>query len=136
MTVTPPSRADIEAEIAAADERRVRGDRENRADAAATILRWLIGENDRVPIRAENPGELVGGFSDVIRSPKQIAAALTLATEGRDRVAAQARNLDTGQPIVSSPSKTPTTSTAWQQPSPGSSATGQKFPSPSRVLPS
>ena len=26
-----------------ADERRLRGDRENRADAAATILRWLIG---------------------------------------------------------------------------------------------
>ena len=39
----PPDRRDIEAEIAVADERRLRGDRENRADAAATILRWLIG---------------------------------------------------------------------------------------------
>jgi hypothetical protein len=62
LTAVPPSRSDIEAEIMAADEKRLRGDRENRADAAATILRWLIGDDDRVPVRGENPGELVGGF--------------------------------------------------------------------------
>ena len=52
MTAVPPSRSDIEAEITAADERRLRGDQENRADAAATILRWLIGDDDHVPVEA------------------------------------------------------------------------------------
>jgi hypothetical protein len=56
----------MEAEIAAADERRLRGDRENRADAAASILRWLIGADDHIPVRCENPGELVGGFGGVV----------------------------------------------------------------------
>ena len=72
-TRVPPSRTEIEAEIGTADERRLRGDRENRADAAAIILRWLIGADDHVPVRCENPGELVGGFGDVIRSREQIA---------------------------------------------------------------
>ena len=93
-TAVPPTRSDIEAEIAAADERRLRGDRENRADAAATILRWLIGDDDRVPVRGENPGELVDGFGDVVRSPEQIAAILALAAEGQERAAARGRDID------------------------------------------
>jgi hypothetical protein len=94
MTTVPPSRSDIEAEIATADERRLRGDRENRADAAATILRWLIGDDDHVPVRGEIRGELVGGFGDVVRSPEQIRDALALTTE-RQRVAAtKAKNID------------------------------------------
>lgn len=72
----PPSRSDIKAEIAMADERRLRGDRENRADGAATVLRWLIGEDDHLPVRGPNRGELVGGFADVVRSPAQIEATL------------------------------------------------------------
>ena len=94
MTAVPPSRSDIEAEITAADERRFRGDQENRADAAAIILRWLIGDDDHVPVEAENPGELVGGFGDVVRSPEQITGALALAAEGQQRAAAQGRDLD------------------------------------------
>ena len=82
VTAVPPSRSDIEAEITAADERRLRGDQDNRADAAAIILRWLIGDDDHVPVEAENPGELVGGFGDVVRSPEQIAGILALAAEG------------------------------------------------------
>jgi hypothetical protein len=93
-TTVPPTRADIEAEIAAADERRLRGDRENRADAAATILRWLIGDDDRVPVRCESPGELVGGFGDIVRSRQQIADILALATQSQQRAAAMARNFD------------------------------------------
>lgn len=92
-TAVPPSRADIEAEIADADERRLRGDQENRADAAATILRWLIGEDDRVPLRCENPGELVGGFGDIVRSPQEIAGLLATATERRCRAATLSRYL-------------------------------------------
>jgi len=83
LTAVPPSRSDIEAEIAAADERRLLADRENRADAAATILRWLIGDDDHVPVRGENRGELVGGFGDVVRSPEQIAGMLAVAVEGQ-----------------------------------------------------
>jgi len=94
MTAVPPGRSDIEAEITAADERRFRGDQENRADVAAIILRWLIGDDDHVPVEAENPGELVGGFGDVVRSPEQIAGVLVLAAEGRQRAAAQGRDLD------------------------------------------
>ncbi len=94
QTAVPPSRSDIEAEIAAADERRLRGDREHRADAAATVLRWLIGDDDRVPVRGENRGELVGGFGDIVRSPEQIAAVLTNATEGQRRASAAAHNVN------------------------------------------
>jgi len=93
-TPVPPTRSDIETEIAAADERRERGDCENRTAAAATILRWLIGAADHVPVRCENPGELVGGFGDVIRSRQQIADVLVVATEGQQQAAAIARNID------------------------------------------
>jgi len=96
LTAVPPSRPDIEAEITAADERLFRGDQENRADAAAIILRWLIGDDDHVPVEAENPGELVGGFGDVVRSPEQIAGILALAAEGVQRAAARSRGLDAG----------------------------------------
>ena len=92
----PPSRSDIEAEIIAADERRLRGDQENRADAAAAILRWLIGDDDHLPVRGENRGELVGGFGDVVRSPEQIAGTLALAAEGLRQTAAQGGDLDAG----------------------------------------
>jgi hypothetical protein len=94
LTVVPPSRPEIEAEISAADERRLRGDKENRADAAATVLRWLIGDNDHVPVRDDNRGALVGGFGDVVRSREQIADILALAAEGQQRAAAQGRDLD------------------------------------------
>jgi len=76
LTDVPPSRADIDGEIAEADERRLRGDHENRADGAASVLRWLIGADDRVPVRGKDRGELVGGFGDVVRSPDQIAQML------------------------------------------------------------
>lgn len=94
MTAVPPGRSDIEAEITTADERRVHGDRQDRADAAATVLRWLIGEDDHVPVRGENRGALVGGFGDVVRSREQIADVLALAAEGQQRAAAQGRNID------------------------------------------
>ncbi len=94
QTPVPPSRSTIEAEIAAADERRIRGDRENRADAAATILRWLIGGDDRVPVRTENPGELVDGFRDIVRSPEEITAILAHAIEGQQRAAADGGDVD------------------------------------------
>lgn len=93
-TAVPPTRADVEAEISAADERRLRGDRESRADAAATILRWLIGDDDRIPVRCEKPGELVGGFGDIVRSREQIAAALTAAMEKHNDVALLGRDLN------------------------------------------
>lgn len=95
VTTIPPSRSDINAEIAAADERRRRGDRENRADAAATILRWLIGDDDHIPVRGENCGELVGGFGDIIRTPEQIARILAFATEGHRRAAAKSSDIGT-----------------------------------------
>lgn len=94
QTTVPPTRSDTKAEIAAADERRLRGDREDRADATATILRWLIGGDDRVPVRTENPGKLVDGFGDVVRSPGQIGAILALATEGQAQATAHGRNAD------------------------------------------
>ncbi len=93
-TSIPPSRSDIEAEITEADERRFRGDRENRADGAATILRWLIGDDDHVPARGENRGELVGGFGDVVRSPDQIASIRALARDRQQRAGATGRDLD------------------------------------------
>ena len=86
-TAVPPSRVDVEAEIADADERRLRGDRENRADAAAAILRWLIGDDDRVPVRCENPGELVGGFGDIVRTRQQIANLLATTIDRQRRAA-------------------------------------------------
>lgn len=92
-TVIPPTRSDIEAEIASADDRRQRGDRENRADAAATILRWLIGDDDHVPLRGQNHGELVGGSSDIVRTPKQIANLLAFAAELQRRASAQGRDV-------------------------------------------
>lgn len=96
VTTVPPSRSDINAEIAAADERRVQGDRENRADAAATILRWLIGDDDHIPVRGENPGELVGGFGDIVRTPDQIAGILALAAEGQGQAASKSSDVDAG----------------------------------------
>ena len=93
-TEVPPTRSDIEAEIAAADERRLRGNRENRADAAATILRWLIGDDDHVPARGENRGELVGGFGDIVRSRQQIVDTLALATQDHQRATATSRSID------------------------------------------
>jgi hypothetical protein len=75
----PPARADIEAEIAEAGERQVRQDQDGRADGAAIILRWLIGADDHVPVRCTNPGELAGGFGDVVRSREQIAETAALA---------------------------------------------------------
>jgi len=92
QTVVPPSRSDIETEIDAADERRLRGDRENRADAAAKILRWLIGGDDHVPVRCENPGELVGGFGDIVRAREQIADVMRIAVESQHRESAMARD--------------------------------------------
>jgi len=99
LTTVPPSRPDIEAEITAADERRLHGDKENRADAAATVLRWLIGDDDHVPVRSENRGALVDGFGDVVRSPEQITAARVLAAEGQQRAAARGRGLDVGADV-------------------------------------
>jgi hypothetical protein len=72
VTCVPPGRAEIEAEIAEADERRLRGDRKGRADGAAAVLRWLIGDDDRLPVRGPDRGELVGGFGEVVRSPADI----------------------------------------------------------------
>jgi hypothetical protein len=102
LTMVPPSRADIETEIAAADERYWRGDRENRADAAATVLRWLIGNDDHVPVRGKDRGELVGGFGDVVRSRAQISGILALAAEGQQRTAVQGRDLDAGANVRAS----------------------------------
>ena len=98
-TRVPPSRTEIEAEIGMADERRLRGDRENRADAAATILRWLIGVDDHVPVRCENPGELVGGFGDIVRPRAEIAETVALAVDAQRQ--AMARSLDTGTQAAS-----------------------------------
>lgn len=87
-TAIPPSRADVEAEITEAEQRRLGGTREGRADAAATVLRWLIGVDDHVPVRDTNPGELVGGFGDVVRSPEHIAKVAVHAAEARRAVVA------------------------------------------------
>ncbi|MGI8449308.1 MAG: hypothetical protein ACR2MP_19445 [Streptosporangiaceae bacterium] len=83
VTTAPPDQSIIEAEITVADERRLRGDRENRADSAATILRWLIGADDHVPVRCANPGELVGGFGDVVRSRQQTAEMAAAAARAQ-----------------------------------------------------
>lgn len=81
QTPTPPTRSDIEAEIAEADHRRIQGGRQNRADAAATILRWLIGHDNHVPVQTKNPGKLVGGFGNIVRSPTLITSVMALAVE-------------------------------------------------------
>lgn len=94
LTAAPPSRAEIEAEITEADQRRVHGTHGGRADAAATVLRWLLGTDDHVPVRCTNPGELVGGFGDVVRSPQQMADLVALA--GPAQRAAAVLSLDAG----------------------------------------
>jgi hypothetical protein len=90
-TATPPSRSEIETEIAVADDRRLGGARENRADAAATILRWLIGDDDHVPVRGTNLGVLVGGFGDIVRSREQIANVLAATAERHRQAVAKGR---------------------------------------------
>lgn len=84
-TTVPPGRADIRAEITAADDLRQRGNREDQADAygTATVLRWLIGDDDRVPVHGYDRGELVGGSGAIVRSPDEIAAVLAAADPGR-----------------------------------------------------
>lgn len=74
--------------MAQADERPLRGDRENRADDAATVLRWLIGQDDHVPVRGENRGKLVGGFGDIVRSREQIAVVIAAPVEAEQRAEA------------------------------------------------
>jgi hypothetical protein len=97
LTTAPPDRSDIEAEITAADDGLLRGGQENRDDAAAaTVLRWLIGDDDHVPVRGGNRGEMVGGFGDVVRSPKQIAGILAVAAEGQRQAVALSRDLSSG----------------------------------------
>ncbi len=96
QTSAPPTRQQIQAEITAADDRRLTGGREGRADAAATILRWLIGEDDHVPIRCDNPGELVGGFGDIVRSRQQILGIMEKAFESR-QIAASLAHLTSGE---------------------------------------
>jgi hypothetical protein len=94
-TAVPPSRDDIDAEIAAATEQHRCGDRENPVGEAAIILRWLVGDDDGVPVLADNPGELVGGWGDIVRSPSQIASILALVAEGQRRAAAESRDIST-----------------------------------------
>lgn len=92
MTALPPSRSEIENEIAAADARRLRGDRDNRADAAASVFRWLVGTDDHVPVQDDGRVALVGGFSEIVRSPEQIRKVLALATERQLPVAVGAKD--------------------------------------------
>lgn len=94
QTATPPRRVEMEAEITEAERRRVRGTREGRADAAATVLCWLLGKDDHAPVRCTNPGELVGGFGDIVRSREQIADLIGLAAPAQR--AAAVRSQDTG----------------------------------------
>jgi hypothetical protein len=95
-TAVPPHRAEIDAELALADARRLSGDRENRAGAAAIVLRWLIGVDDHVPVHGENPGELVGGFGDVVRPRDEIADTVALAVHAQR--GAMAKILDPSGP--------------------------------------
>jgi hypothetical protein len=94
ITDTPPSRSHIQAEVANADDRRLRGDRQSRADAAASVLRWLIGEDDHIPVRGENVGELVGGFGDIVRSREDISRRMTDAITARRLAAARSRDIE------------------------------------------
>jgi hypothetical protein len=98
-TAVPPGRPEIEAEIAEADQRAFRSDQDNRADTAAEILRWLIGGDDGVPIEVTNPGELVGGFGDVVRSREHLACVLALATERQREAVLRTRDLDTSPAV-------------------------------------
>jgi hypothetical protein len=86
-TSAPPTHEQVQAEISVADDRRLHGVRQDRADAAATILRWLIGEDDHVPVRCDNPGELVGGFGDIVRSRQQILSVMEKVVESRQTAA-------------------------------------------------
>jgi hypothetical protein len=93
VTSAPPDRSEIQAEIAAADTRRLRGDQEGRADGAAIILYWLVGADDHVPVHCASPGELVGGFGDVVRSREQIADIAALASQAHRAATAKSRDL-------------------------------------------
>lgn len=94
-TGIPPTRADIEAEITEADERQLRQDRDGRADGASIILRWLIGADDHAPVRCGNPGELVGGFGDVVRSRGHIAETAALAARAHHAAALRSQSAET-----------------------------------------
>jgi hypothetical protein len=85
---------EIEAEIGEANERRWPGDMQNRVDAAATILRWLVGLDDRIPVHGENLGELVGGFGDIVRSREQIAEVAAVAAHAQPQAAAMSLDAD------------------------------------------
>ncbi len=76
------------------------------------ILRWLIGDDDHVPIEAENPGELVGGFGDVVRSPEQIAASWQSRPRASGKPRPGAGTSTSARTPGHSPGKTPATSTA------------------------
>lgn len=102
-TDVPPGRSDIEAEIVVADERRLRGDRENRADGAATVLRWLIGEDDHLPVEGQNRGELVGSFGDIVRSRDQIDEILFQLHKRRRRAVADSMATSGGSVDISDP---------------------------------
>jgi hypothetical protein len=93
VTSAPPDRSEIQAEIAAADERRLRGSQEDRADGAAIILAWLVGADDHVPVRCASPGELVGGFDDVVRSHRQLADIAALAAQAHRVATAKSRDI-------------------------------------------
>lgn len=96
VTSAPPDRSEIQAEIAAADERRLRDGQGDRADGAAIILRWLVGADDHVPVRCASPGELVGGFGDVVRSRRQLAAMEMAAAKAHQVAAAKSRSVEAG----------------------------------------
>jgi len=80
--------------MAAADERRLRSGQEDRADGAAIILRWLAGADDHVPVRCASPGELVGGFGDVVRSHRQLADIAAQAAQARRAATAKSRDIE------------------------------------------
>lgn len=69
QTSAPPTRPEIEAEIAEADRRRLSGSRENRAAAAAAVLRWLIGHDDHLPVRGPSPGAPLSAASATWSAP-------------------------------------------------------------------
>jgi hypothetical protein len=94
VTSAPPDRSEIQAEIAAADDRRLRGDQEDRADGAAIILRWLAAPTITSQSAAPRPGELVGGFGDVVRSHRQLADIAALATQAHRAVTAKSRDIE------------------------------------------
>lgn len=87
QTQAPPAIGDIESEIAASRA-------EGQADIAATILGWLIGADDHLPIRDQNRGDLVGGTAGVIRSASQTTDLADLAHEAQLQAAERSRDLD------------------------------------------